>query len=59
MRSLQVEHMLDDADRALSAQGAPAGSFGALDDGDNVAGNRIDTFATAADRNAAASPRGD
>ncbi len=56
---IQVEHMLDDADHALSAERAPAGSLGALDDGNNVTGNRIDAFATAAERGAAASPRGD
>ena len=41
-------------------QGAAPGSLGALDSGKDVAGsNRPDTFATAADRNAAAAPRGD
>ena len=56
---VQVEHMLDDADHALTAQGVPAGSLGALDGGKDDGASRTDTFATAADRNAAAAPRGD
>ena len=55
---IQVEHMLDDADHALTVQTPPPGSLGALDGG-RSGGNRPDTFATAADRAAAASPRGD
>jgi hypothetical protein len=56
---ITVEHMLDDANHALSAQGAAPGSLGALDDGTGVADSLTDTFAAAAGRNAATSPRGD
>jgi penicillin-binding protein 1A len=55
---ITVEHMLDDANHALSAQGAAPGSLGALDDGTGVAGGLTGTFA-AAGRNVATSPRGD
>ena len=41
------------------AQEVPAGSFGALVGGKDDGANRTATFATAADRNAPASPRGD
>jgi penicillin-binding protein 1A len=51
---ITVEQMLDDANHALSAEGAAPGSLGALDDGSS----RTDTLA-AAGRNAATSPRGD
>jgi penicillin-binding protein 1A len=54
-----VEHMLDDAEHALSVQTGPAGSLGALDDDTDGAGKRTNTFATAADHNAPTSPRGD
>jgi penicillin-binding protein 1A len=56
---ITVEHMLDDANHALSAQGVAPGSLGALDDGTGVAGSLTDTFAAAAGRNAATSSRGD
>jgi penicillin-binding protein 1A len=55
---IQVEHMLDDADHALTAQRAPAGSLGELDSGETESG-RTNTFAKAADRDAAAPMRGD
>jgi len=56
---VHVERLLDDANHALTVQSAAPGSLGALDTGQETAGgNRADTFATAADRNAAA-PRGD
>ncbi len=44
---------------SVTAQGAPAGPFGALDGGKDDGANRTDTFATAADRSAAAASRGD
>jgi penicillin-binding protein 1A len=56
---IQVEQMLDEANHALSAQGSPAASLGALDRGDNGANKRADGFATAADREPAALSRGD
>ena len=56
---IQVEHMLDDADHALTAQAAPAGSLGVLDGSKEGAGTQTATFATAADRDAPAAPRGD
>ena len=57
---VHVEHLLDDANHALTLQGTAPGSLGALDIGKDVAGsNRPDTFATAADRNAATAPHGD
>ncbi len=57
---VHVEHLLDDATHALTVEGKPPGSLGALDirnDVDNR--NRSSAFATAADRNAATAPRGD
>ena len=56
---IQVEQMLDEANHALSAQGSPAASLGALDHGDNSADKRAAGFATAADREPAALSRGD
>jgi penicillin-binding protein 1A len=55
---IQLEHMFDEANHALTAQGAPAGSLGALDDKDR-GGAGSNAYATAADRNAASSTRGD
>src|ERR1700730_1254464 len=56
---VHVEQLLDDANRAMTVQGAAGGSLGALDNGNNGADGRPDTFATAVDRNAATAPRGD
>jgi penicillin-binding protein 1A len=56
---VHVEQLLDDADRAFTLQGAPAGSFGALDGGGNDGNKKTDAFATAADRGPAAASRGD
>jgi penicillin-binding protein 1A len=55
---VHLEQLLDDADRALTAEGVPAGSFGALPAGKG-ADNRTDTFAAAADHGTAAAPRGE
>jgi penicillin-binding protein 1A len=55
---IHVERILDDAVRALSAQGAPSGSIGSLGGGVNDAG-RGSTLATAADRNAPVTSRGE
>jgi len=49
---VHVEQLLDDANRAFSLQGA-------LDDGNNGANKRADTFATAADREPSPPSRGD
>jgi len=54
---IRVEHMLDDANHALTVQGTPAGSPGALNDGAKGVDARTGTFATAADRNAATARR--
>ena len=57
---LHVEHMLDDAVRMPSSQAATKTSVGALEGGvKNEGANQSGAFATAADRNAPASPRGD
>ncbi|MGA2891518.1 MAG: PBP1A family penicillin-binding protein [Xanthobacteraceae bacterium] len=56
---IQVEHMLDDAEHGLTAQDTAAGPPGALGGNRNGADNRSDTFATAADRESAATSRGD
>ncbi len=55
---VQLEHMFDDASHALTAQGLPPGSLGALDN-EHRGGARRNAYATAADRDAAASTRGD
>jgi penicillin-binding protein 1A len=56
---VHVEHLLDDANRALTVEGKPPGSLGALEPGKIILDRSpSDTFATAADRNPAA-PRGD
>jgi len=52
--------MLDDAVRMPSSQAATKTSVGALEGGvKNEGANQSGAFATAADRNAPASPRGD
>jgi penicillin-binding protein 1A len=56
---IAVEHMLDDASHALTAQDAAAGAASALDTGKQSALTSPDTIATAADGAAASSPRGD
>jgi penicillin-binding protein 1A len=57
---LHVERMLDDAVHMPSSQAATKTSVGALDGGvKNESGAQSGAFATAADRNAPASPRGD
>jgi hypothetical protein len=56
---VHLEQLLDDADRALTAQGLPPGSFGSLDTGKDTGGNLPGAFATAADHGAAAASRGD
>ena len=55
---IHVERILDDAVHALSAQGAPSGSVSALGGSVNDAG-RGSTLATAADRNAPVTSRGE
>jgi penicillin-binding protein 1A len=55
---IHVERILDDAVHALSAQGAPSGSVSALGGSVNDAG-RGSTLATAADRNAPITSRGE
>jgi hypothetical protein len=55
---IQLEHMFDEANHALTAQGAPVGSLGALDDKDR-GGPRSNAYATTADRNAGGTTRGD
>jgi penicillin-binding protein 1A len=42
-----IEQLLDDADRALTAQGLPPGSLGALDNRKGGAAGGTETFATA------------
>jgi penicillin-binding protein 1A len=57
---VHVERLMDEADHALTVQGGPPGSLGAIESGVGIAGaNRAKTFATAADRNSATAPRGD
>ena len=56
---VRVEHLLDDADRALTSQAAPAGSLGAVDGGKDGAVKQAGTFAATAERESAATPRGD
>ena len=53
-----LEQLLDEADRALTAEGVPAASFGALPPAKG-ADNRTDTFAAAADHGTASAARGD
>jgi hypothetical protein len=54
---VRVERMLDDANRAITARGAPPGPLGALDGGKSA--TAITTFATAADHDLAAASHGD
>jgi hypothetical protein len=54
-----VERVLDDAVHALSAQAAPSGSFSSLGGSANDASGRNNTLATAADRNAPVTSRGE
>ena len=56
---VEVERMLDEADQALTAQGAPAGSLGALGGSKESGASRTDTLARAADHDAPGSARGD
>jgi hypothetical protein len=56
---IAVEHMLDDANHALTAQDAAGATPAALDDGKQGALASPNTFATAADRAAVANSRGD
>jgi penicillin-binding protein 1A len=56
---IHVERVLDDAVHALSAQATPSGSFGSLGGGVNDASGRSNTLATAADRNAPVTSRGE
>jgi penicillin-binding protein 1A len=56
---VRVEHLLDDADRALTSQAAPTGSLGAVEGGKDGAVKQAGTFAAAAERESAATPRGD
>jgi hypothetical protein len=51
---VRVERLLDDASRAMPAQGAPAGTLGALDDE-----RRANTQTAASAQPSAAIPRGD
>jgi penicillin-binding protein 1A len=56
---VHVEHLLDEAGHALTVESTAPGSLGAIESGNGIAGvARTGTFATAADRNAAAVPRG-
>jgi penicillin-binding protein 1A len=57
---VHVEHLLDDANHAMTVQGAAGGPLGALDGGKDISGNnRTGTIATAVYRNAPTAPRGD
>jgi hypothetical protein len=57
---LHVERILDDAVHMPSSQAATKTSVGALDGGvKNETASQSGAFATAADRNAPVSPRGD
>jgi penicillin-binding protein 1A len=56
---IHVERILDDAVHALSAQAAPSGSFSGLGGAVNDASGRSNTLATAADRNAPVTSRGE
>jgi len=56
---IHVERVLDDAVHALSAQAASSGSVGSLSGGVNDASGRSNTLATAADRNAPVTSRGE
>jgi penicillin-binding protein 1A len=51
---VRIERLLDDANHALAAQSAPAGSLGALDVNKTSPGT-----VAAADRDAGSGPRGD